>query len=155
MKIKLKDPVFIFIFIAIVLLLLFIDRSIWITEPIVKKSVLKKELDGTYILCQRERVTGFDWRVVSGYDSRIQNEYCNISGSNPLEELSLKYDFLIANNTYVFYVEERKEYYSEKMHEMVVEYVVSDWEILYPVRHGTIEGLLKSPNYILESDLEP
>lgn len=151
---KSKSKIIITIIISIALLLLFIGRCVWVSEPIAKTAVVKNELDGIYVLCTRERVTGFDWRVVSGYESSSQNELCNISGVHPFEELNLKHDFVMAENTYVFYVEKRNEYYSEELGETVVEYVVSDWDILYPVRHGNILGLLKSPKYILESDLD-
>ena len=35
-----------------------------------------------------------------------------------------------------------------------VEYTVSGWDILYPVRHEAVFGIGKSPKYILTSDLE-
>ena len=142
------------ILIAMILLLLFAGRCIWASQSVGKKAVRKNELDGTYILCERVQVTGFQWLVVSGSESGNQSEYCNISGANPFEEYKFTYDFLIAENTYVFYVEERKEYYSEVLGEMVVEYVASDWDILYPVRHGTLLERFQSPDYIIKGDLD-
>lgn len=148
---KTKSKVLMIVILVLVVLLLFFAASItW--APRVKRAVRKSELDGDYILCTWARVTGFEWYVESGYEGS-RNEYCNIVGPSPLTELDLKYDFLIEGNVYVFYVEERREYYSDVLGETVPEYLVSGWDILWPVRHGPLFERLKSPGYILQSDL--
>lgn len=125
------------------------------TEEIIKTSVTKKEIsDKKYILCQRIRVTGFDWMVIQTEDGTKTREFCNIIGSDPYEELNLNYEFFMADNTFVFYVEERKAYYSEEMKLDMVEYVVTGWDVLYPVKHGDLSGFLKTNKHIIKSDTD-
>jgi hypothetical protein len=127
----------------------------WTREslPIIRTAISRNDLDGAYILCKRERVTGFDWRIVGGNEYNETDRLCNIEGADPFGELNLKHDFVIAGNTYIFYITNRAEYYDNDLKETVAEYTVSGWDILYPVKHGTISGLFMSPKYILESDL--
>lgn len=151
---KRKTKVVIAVFLGMVILLLVLaGRYVWMPDSVVKTAIKENELEGIYILCVRERITGFDWRIVSENDLGAKNDLCNISGPSPFDDLDLKHDFVIADNTYIFHVVERNEVYSDELGEMITEYVVSGWDILYPVRHEVIFGLLKSPKYILESDL--
>lgn len=141
--------IFLIIVAAVFMYVRYVQGSVQITRT----AVFKDDIDVPYILCKHERVTGFDWRIVDGNANNGTDIYCNINGADPFSELNLKYDFRIAGNTYVFYVTNRTEYYDKDLKETAVEYTVSGWDILYPVRHGTIFGLLMSHKYIVESDL--
>lgn len=123
-------------------------------DPIVKNAVRREELpkDGSYILCKWTRVTGYDWVIASSAGLGQKDAYCWINGPSPLD-LSLKYEFLISDSTYVFYVTDVREVYSEEMHMRGTEYTVSGWDVLYPVRRASMLPEIKSPGYIFESDL--
>lgn len=151
MNCRFRTNIFIFLF-AIFLLSLVVIKNSVVSEPIIKIAVKEDDLSGAYILCSPVRVTGFDWEIASTTNMGEKNVLCNINGPSPFD-LSLKYDFLFAPNTYVFYVDEMREYYSEEIGEQVVEYTVSGWDILYPVHHGTVLGCLKTSKYILQSDI--
>lgn len=129
-------------------------RHIQGSVQIIRTAVFRDDIDVPYILCRRERITGFDWRIVGGNEYNGTDGLCNINGADPFGELNLIHDFVIADNTYIFYITNRTEYYDKDLNETVVEYTVSGWDILYPVGHGTISGFFMSPKYILESDIE-
>ena len=150
-----KKKTYIFLAILAALVLLLTVREYCVPqEQIVKEAVKKSSVSGEYILCQRARTTGFDWHVTDAGEIGNDGEYCSIVGADPFRELSFLYEFSVVDNTFVFYVENRREYYSEEMREQIVEYTVSGWDILYPVRHEAVFGIGKSPKYILTSDLE-
>jgi hypothetical protein len=122
-----------------------------------KTAVKESELVGkSYILCQRVRVTGFDWILIKNEKGERTEEYLNIIGIDPFYELNLRYDFIISNNTYVFYITEKRKYYSEEMRENILEYVATGWDILYPVdRDGYLEYNLFGPRkYITKNDVD-
>lgn len=140
--------------IVLILLSCFLARECLVPqEKIVKSAVRMNEIKGEYILCRRIKTTGFNWYVTDANCLYNECGYCQILGANPFLELPLSYDFFMADNTFVFYVESRREYYSEEMRENVIEYTVSGWDVLYPVKHEAVFGILKSPKYILTSDL--
>ena len=150
-----KKKIYIFLAILAAFALLLTVREYCVPpEQIVKEAVKKSSVSGEYILCQRARTTGFDWHVTDAGEIGNDGEFCRIVGADPFLELPLHYDFAMADNTFVFYVESRREYYSEEMRQPIVEYTVSGWDILYPVRHEAVFGIGKSPKYILTSDLE-
>jgi len=122
----------------------------------IKAAVVESELYGQdYILCKRARVTGFDWILIKNEDGKKTHEYCNIIGPTPFRELKLEHEFVMANNTFVFYIEEKREYYSEELSVVVLEYVVTGWDVLYPVKHSDffLFDLFGSKKYITENDL--
>ena len=127
-------------------------------EPttILKTAVKEKDIyDENYILCQRERVTGFEWRLIKNEDREKTDELCNISGASPYDDFSLDHEFVIAGNTFVFYVEEKKMIYSEASDQDEIEYIATGWDVLYPIKHSDffIFDLFKSSKYITEDDL--
>ena len=149
-----KKKIYILLAILAALVLFFTVREHMVpANQIVKEAVKKTSLSGDYILCQRARTTGFDWHVTDAGKIGNDGEFCRIVGADPFRELSFHYEFFMADNTFVFYVESRREYYSEEMRQQIVEYTVSGWDILYPVRHAPVLGIVKSPKYILISDL--
>ncbi|MDR1687958.1 MAG: hypothetical protein LBS21_05020 [Clostridiales bacterium] len=108
-----------------------------------------------YILCQPCGVTGFEWRLIGGTGANNAFDYCIVKGEDPLGELKPKYEFMTAGNTFVFYVEEKRTSFSEAINEDASEYVVSEWDILYPVRHDDffMFDLFGSKKYITETDI--
>jgi len=153
MKNKIVIAIISIVIITIVGLILWMKNSVS-SDEILKTAVREQELpDGEYILCKEARVTGFDWMVVhNGQGEKIQ-EFCKITGSNPFEEVPLSYEFSMAHNIFVFHVVEKKIFYSDEMKQDCVEYVVSGWDILYPVKHGGLSGFLKPNNHIIKSGL--
>jgi hypothetical protein len=138
--------------IAMIFILIFIYlRYIRVPDHIMKTAVTQSSLIGkNYVICRRARVTGFDWLVITD-NNGMKYEYCNIIGANPFSELNLSDDFVFSDNRYVFYIIEKRVYYSEELHEDCLEFVVSGWDILYPVNHGIL-NLLNSPKYITLAD---
>lgn len=125
-------------------------ESLTIVRHAVKMSSLPE--NGDYIICTWTQTTGYNWVISSSKGLGEEHAFCLISGPTPLD-LNLKYDFLISNNKYVFYVSNTREYYSSERQEDVIEYTVSGWDVLYPVRRESMITLLKNPKYILENDL--
>ena len=124
-----------------------------VPESIIRTAVREKEVtDGNYILCKRTVTTGFDWALIRDEYGNASNEVCNIVGANPFYELNLKADFVFSENIYVFYIEEKNTYYSEEMKMDMLEYVVTGWDILYPVKHGGL-NLFSPRKYITDKDL--
>ena len=112
-----------------------------------------KDVNGVYIICERCRVTGFDWHVTGSNTEGHIGNYCNIIGADPFSELHLDYEFIISDNRYVFYVEEARLDTSREA-ECSAEYRVSGWDIVYPVRRNEPELFGNSRKYILESDAD-
>ncbi|MDO4788551.1 MAG: hypothetical protein Q4A19_05285 [Johnsonella sp.] len=130
-------------------------RRVFVLEPIIKTAIRREDIKGKYIVCKSVRTTGFDWYVTEATEGLRSKAYCNIVGPIPWD-YSLPYEFEISSNLFVFYVDEQREYYSEEIREEMLEYMVSGWDIIYPVHrdgYSGIEFLVKSPKYILESDL--
>jgi hypothetical protein len=122
-------------------------------KEIIKIAIDKSELNKkNYILCQPCSVTGSEWRLVGGSDIIKSPEYCIVNGADPEGELNLKYEFMTAGNTYIFYVLEEKVYYSETLGEQCKEYTVEGWDILYPAKHGVIFDGITFSKYITSDD---
>jgi hypothetical protein len=122
-------------------------------SDVLKTAVTKNEIEGrNYILCEPVAITGYTWRVLEKENENTKDQLCNIIGVSPKEELSLSVDFLTAGNTYVFYVVEVKEYYSEELGEHCVDYVADGWDILKPVRHGRTDSFFESKRHITIKD---
>jgi len=126
-----------------------------INEPnvIIREAIKKKDIsDINYVLCQRARVTGFDWLVIQNEKGENSKEPCNIVGPNPFEDFDFEHEFIMAQNTFVFYIEEKNTHYSEEMGMDVIEYTAVGWDILYPIKRELFD-LLASKKYIVENDL--
>jgi hypothetical protein len=146
-----KALIIMVIILAITFIIIYI-RYIRVPDYILKTAVTRSSLpDKDYIICQREMVTGFDWVVIADNNGK-KNEYCNIVGANPYDELDLNDSIILADNSYIFYVVEKRQHYSEKMQQDIIEYVVSGWDIQYPVKHGSPFDVFISPKYITQND---
>jgi hypothetical protein len=149
MKITSNKIKIIVIFSVVFCVYMFIKDD-WITEPVIKKAIKMDKPGKDVIWCKVEKVTGFDWWVVAGDEGR----YCNIVGADPIIEASLKYDFEIADNIYIFYIGGKREYFSKEINEEILEYTVTGWDILYPVKRDPLTDIYKSSKYILKSDTQ-
>jgi len=144
------------VIISIVLLLLgvlFYFAYIHAPENILRVARKESELEeGSYILCQGARVTGYSWILIQDENGDEVRDFINIMGVDPIAELNLSYEFEMGHNTFIFYVDERIVSYSEFLGEDTIEYMVTGWDILYPVRR--VPYTLISPRrYILETDM--
>ena len=118
-------------------------------EEIVKEAVTTRDLRGKdYIICKWARVTGYNYTLVKDENGKRAKKYIIVSGVDV--ESKLSYEFLTAGNSFVFYVVEKKEYYSEELGEHCIEYIVDSWDVLYPVKHESVVTTI--PKYILISD---
>ena len=129
------------------------------SEPkiIIKTAVKENALsDKNYILCKQAVTTGFNWIMVKNEDGQTTQTYCNIAGAQPFTDINLKHEFSLADNTFVFYVEEKNMVYSEATSQNELEYVVTGWDILYPVKHSElfVFDLFKTKKHIIEDDLK-
>ena len=152
---KTRKRVVIVILICVLALLIAAEAVIefFPSQPTLKEAVGRGSLNGKrYILCERDKVTGFDWHILFDSEGADNGKYCNITNCDPFSELNLTYEFETGHNTFVFYVSERKEYSSEELREDTLDFEASGWDILYPVKREPILGCLKSRKYILESD---
>jgi len=147
------------IFVAIVIIIIgsillgvrFYMKNIHTPENILRVARKESELtEGNYILGQPYRTTGFDWLLIQNENGEKVQELINITGADPFTELNLSYEFGMGRNTFIFYVEERIEGFSEEMGVSTVEYVVTGWDILYPVRRVTF---FSPRRYIIETDM--
>ena len=119
----------------------------------VKEAVFPWEIeDRPYVICQPVLTTGFEWFMTVDGEGEDDGGYCVITGANPTAELGLNYPFCVSKNNYIFYVEEKKEYCLEGDDGVYTEYIVSGWDILYPVRHESVLDLLPLSGHILQSD---
>lgn len=128
----------------------------FILDPIIKTAVKREDIKGNYIICIYDQVSSFEWLVIDSAEGIKKRGYCNIIGPDSWTKYSFPYEFSISDNLFIFYVEEKREYYSEETCEDMLEFVISDWDILYPVHHVNFWGwpkLFKSPKYLFESDL--
>jgi len=141
---------------TVFLIVFFYVKIVYIPKITLKVAVKKKELSGKeYILCRTVKVTGFDWICIKNENGNDTEEYCNIIGPNPFDTFKLSHEFEMARNTFVFYVAEERRYYSEEMREEMLDYVVTGWDVLYPVIHGDISilSLFFTRKYMTKADL--
>jgi hypothetical protein len=123
-------------------------------SEVLKAAILKNALGGqNYILAQPCSVTGYEWRLAGGTGANNAFNYCIVKGENPESELNLKYEFMTAGNTFVFYVLEQEEYYSDVLGEQCVEYTVEGWDILFPVKHGSVFDGFSFSKHITVADI--
>jgi hypothetical protein len=130
-------------------------RNIHQPNTAIREAVKEKDIiDSKYILCKMAATTGFDWLMIKDENGMNTHAYCNIVGEMPFDELVFTRDFSLANNTFIFYIEERKDVYCELNQQDEIEYVVTGWDILYPVRHSEMFflNLFNSKRYITEKD---
>ena len=128
-------------------------KNIYEPKGIIKIAVKEKDLsDRSYILCIRTVSTGFDWIMIKDEDGNKTYQHCIVIGVNPFAELNLSADFIFADNTYVFYIIEKRTVFSVVTNQYEVEYVVAGWDILYPVKHG-FPDFLSSKKFITEKDV--
>lgn len=123
--------------IALILLISIIILSIINILGLEKRAISKLSLSGKkYIICEPILVTGYSWCMIGDEQGMVTpTQVCIVSGADPESELGLKYGFMSMRNKYVFYVTERKEYYSQELGHVVVEYTASGWDIMAPVKH--------------------
>jgi len=138
----------------IVLGVLLLIKDEYKPESILRSAVKEYNLSGeNYILCQRERTTGFDWVLIKNEDGKkVRGEYCNVIGANPFDDFTFKHEFITAGNTFIFYIDEKQINYSEEMRMDIIEYIATGWDILYPVKHDIFD-IFNSKKYITEKDL--
>ena len=118
-------------------------------DEIHKEAVFCKNLKNeSFIICKWVRITGFNFGLIKNEYGMSVREYVVVSGIDIESELS--YEFLTAGNSFVFYVVEKREYFSEELGENCTEYIVSGWDVLYPVKHNS--PLTRVPKYILKND---
>ena len=107
-------------------------------SEIVKTAVNEGDLSGKkYIICEREATTGFSWRLIRDENGQPSRKCCIITGEDPYEELNVNGNFWFADNRFVFYVVDQKWHEDESIGDHT-EYIVSGWDILYPVDHGLV-----------------
>ena len=124
-------------------------------EEIVRETVPFWKLFGRdYIVCTRERTTGYDYSVIRDKSGIPNSPYVlivdtdnNRIGSPPLP---LEHELSLYNPKIIFYVMEKREIFYEEIGEYCTEYVVDGWDIPYPMRRGFINVY---PKYVLKSDL--
>ena len=119
-------------------------------SEIVKKTVTIKDIKKReYIICRGVSITGYNYSLVRDENGKMQhNKFCLVSGTIPENVLSYDYYSL---NTYVCYVTDKKQYYSDIVGEELTEYIVDGWDVLYPSKRDT--GLFNfAPGYVLKSD---
>ena len=113
-------------------------------------------LDKKNILCITQRTTGFDWILIRDEYGNEDRQSIWITGvAVPQGDIGLTQDFILGWNTFVFYVEERRVVYCELLRESVIEYVVSGWDVLYPIRRDSANPFnwISSRKYMTEADL--
>jgi hypothetical protein len=131
-------------------------RNIYHPKTIIRQAIKESELaEGGYILCKRERVTGFHFSVIKNEKGEKVQEYCNIIGPSPFNDFDFRHNFVMADNTYIFYVEAKNMVYSEVTKQEEIEYTVTGWDILYPVKHSdfVIIDMFYPKKYIVEADV--
>jgi len=121
-------------------------------DEIVKKAVRRgcvRNLD--YIVCRWSRVSGANFKLLYDENGNRSDTYILVTGIKLEEKLS--YEFLISKNRFVFYVDERIEYFDTEWGEYVIEYKVNSWDVLYPVKRDSDSLFGFKPKYILKSDM--
>ena len=131
----------------------FYMKNIHTPETILKTAVKKNELsDKNYILCKTAVTTGFEWLMIKDEEGKKTSIFCNIIGASPFDELNFISGFAWADNTFIFYIEEKKMVYSEATKQDEPEYVVTGWDMLYPVKREFID-LFSPKKYITTKDV--
>jgi hypothetical protein len=130
-------------------------KNIYTPEEILKTAVKKSKFnvltDKKYILCERIVATGFDWFMIQDEYGEKSTTACIIIGVDPFRELNLNTDFIFGDNKYIFYIKEKNTYYSDEMRMEILEYVVTDWDILYPIKRSFLD-FFASKKYITAKD---
>ena len=116
-------------------------------DEIVKKTLKGYEIKDKCIIGDWVAVTGYDYILIRNEKGEFSRKYVRLTGNTP----NVTYEF-ITINTFILYVEEKKEYYDTEINENVVEYVVSDWDVLYPAKHDDTP-VTSIPNYVLKRDI--
>jgi hypothetical protein len=123
-----------------------IDRN-----EIVKNAVRQSELkERDYIICRYVRTTGFNFMLLQDEYGKKRHEYIRVVDSTP--EGILSYDFLTIGNSFIFYVDEKNQYFDSFLHENVIEYTTAGWDVLYPIKRHHLFNT--SPSYVLSGDLQ-
>jgi len=137
----------------LVLLLVLIARYCSATTVLRPCRIEPPDPESQYVVCTPTLVTGFEWRIQKTHNvQEPEDVYCIITGPNPHHDLPLNYEFTCIHNRYIFYVESELHYYSQELGEDVVEYAVSGWDILPPVRHMNPLGTILFPTSITSRD---
>lgn len=153
---KKKLPLFLIVVLAFLIGSVIYMKCFHTPQTILKTAVKETNLtDVQYILCKRAVTTGFDWLMIKDENGKEVRKYCNIIGKSPFKELNLNDEFIIADNVFVFYIEEKNMVYSEVTKQDEIEYVITGWDILYPIKHSDffVFNLFRSKKYITEKDL--
>ena len=119
-------------------------------SEIVKNTVTPKDLKGKeYIICRSVSITGYNYSLVRDENGKLHNNsLCLVTGTIPENALGYEYHSL---NTYVCYVADKKQYYSDIVGEEITEYIADGWDVLYPSKRET--GVFNfAPGYVLKSD---
>ena len=128
---------------------IFYARNLHIPNDALKKAVKIDEITSeNYILCKRERVTGFDWCTVLDENGNDQEVFCNITGIDPYDEFNFKYEFSMEYNTFIFYIDGVDLVYNEAADKETKVYNVVGWDILYPVKHEALFGFFNSKHFL-------
>lgn len=128
-------------------------KNAYSPDNILRKAIKQNQILGEdYILCQRARTTGFDWIVIMDENGNIEHELCNVTGTNPFSEYNFKHEFVMADNTYVFYIDNVEVVFSQETGESSKLYHAVEWDILYPVKREGIIDIFNSKNYIHLND---
>jgi len=121
-------------------------------DDIVKSAVRSRDLKGKdYIICRWARVSTANYMLLYDENGNRSDVYILVTGVELEEELS--YEFLISHNKIIFYIDERTEYYNFEWGEHVIEYKVTGWDVLYPVKRDSDKLFNFIPRYILRSDM--
>jgi hypothetical protein len=133
----------------------FFMKNIYTPETILKTAVKKSELndlsDNKYILCKKTATTGFDWIMVEDENGKKTYTFCNIFVANPVVDLNLNLGWV--ENTFIFYIEEKKMVYSEATKQEEIEYIATEWDILYPIKRDELFDLFNPKKYLTSRDV--
>lgn len=116
-------------------------------DEIVKRTLHKHEIENEYIIGNWVAQTGYDYRLIRNEKGEFSRKLVRVTGVTP----KVTYEFLTIN-TFILYVEEKKEYYDTELGENVVEYVVNGWDVLYPAKHDDTP-ITSIPKYVLKRDI--
>lgn len=110
----------------------------------VKRAIREADINNTvgYVVCERVRVTGFDWEVDKSHDG--YSGYIFIDGEYPVDG-QLQYGVLAGRNRFVMFGEYsgEREFYGG----MYPVFKSTRWEILYPVKRDGILPSFICPKY--------